>query len=138
MGVTTLDPATIKADQRARVVVFQTWIGLGDLQLLIDLRSGNVMSFDHGDCFSDTSVMSDPIPVIAPIPGVPATHGNDARLVAAAVDRIESLSDEVLLQAVSRMPLGDLWRSDVDRRLQIAQWLAYRRDRLREGMKLWV
>jgi hypothetical protein len=55
----TLDPATIKADQRARVVVVQTWIGLGDLQLLIDPRSGNVMSFDHAECFSNTSAMSD-------------------------------------------------------------------------------
>jgi hypothetical protein len=137
LGVTSLDPAQIAPDQRARVVAFQTWVGEGDLQLLVDLRTGEVMSFDHGECFGNTSALTDPVLTVAPLPGIPDTHGNNAPFVAEAVDRVESVGDDELLDYVSRMPLGDLWKSDPDRRLQIAQWLLHRRGRVREAMKQW-
>jgi hypothetical protein len=138
LGITTLDAAQIDSSQRAKVVAFQSWLGLGDLQLLLDMRTGKIMSFDHGECFGDTTSLTDPSVQIADLPGIPPTHGNEADDVSAAVDEIESVSDHELLGFVSGMPVGGPWQSDIDRRLRIAEWLAHRRDKLREVMKQWL
>ena len=137
VGVTTLDPRVLDASQRAVVVTFQTWIGLDDLQVLIDLRSGRVMSHDHGGCFSNTTSAHDPGLALLELPGIDRAHGRDGSCLAAAVARVESLSDDDLLRAVSRVPTGPGWNPDPARRLQIAEWLAERRDRIAEVMKTW-
>ncbi len=137
IGVTTLDPKTIDAAQRALVVTFQTWIGLGDLQAIIDFGTGRVLSHDHGDCFANPTSKADPQLAVLSLPGVPDSHGSDAGLVADAVAKVESLSDDDLLNAVARMPSEPQWHADPAKRLQIAEWLAQRRDKIAEVMKTW-
>jgi hypothetical protein len=71
------------------------------------------------------------------IPGVDDKHGSDKESVKSAIDRIESVSDQNLVDAVSRIPLGDSWRSPATRRLEIAVWLADRRPKVKEAMATW-
>jgi hypothetical protein len=56
----TLDPATLDASTRAIVVVFQTWLGVGDTQILVDLRTGRLLSIDHGEWCPDPANRDDP------------------------------------------------------------------------------
>ncbi len=138
IGVTTLDAKQVDAPARARVVAFQSWIGANDAQVMLDMVSGRASSVDHGDVFGNTATLGDPTLVITDMPGIARNHGCNAGCVAEAVEKIESLGDDDLLQAVAGVPLGEGWRSEPARRLQIAQWLSHRRDRLREAMKSWV
>jgi hypothetical protein len=131
-------PGIINAESRAAVTTFQTWIGAKDQQVLVRLTDGKVLSIDHGDCFGATDRPTEPQVVIELIPGVPGEVGRERNLVESAVIRIEALSDDDLLDAVDRVPVGPHWQSDVTRRLAIAEWLAYRRDRLREVMLAWA
>lgn len=137
IGVTQLAPAQVKAAYRARVVVFQSWIGATDSQVMLDLGTGRIYSVDHGDVFGNTTVPTDPTPVITEIPGIDTRHGCKPKFINDAIDGIESIDDDVLLKTVACVPLGEDWRSERSRRLQIARWLAHRRGRLREGMKAW-
>jgi hypothetical protein len=63
-----LDPKVIDPVARAKVVAFQTWLGVGDAQVLVRPTDGQVFSFDHGDAFSDTSNRSDPVVIVTDIP----------------------------------------------------------------------
>lgn len=130
-----IDPAS-----RALVIVFQSWIGVGDAQVLVHLSKGAVFSIDHGDAFAEgvTSKLSKPAPVIVAIPGATEDVGKDPLQIDEAVKRIESITDSILLKAVAGIPLGGQWKSPVNRRLEICQWLAHRRDQLREVMLTWV
>jgi hypothetical protein len=134
----SFQPGLIDAAARARVIVFQTWVGAAsDAQVLVGLADGAVRSIDHGDCFSTTDATVDPSPVVAAIPGVSNDVGREGTHIAAAVQRVEALTDRDLQQAVSGIPLGSGWRSPVDRRADIGEWLAHRRDKLREVMTAW-
>ena len=130
-----IDPAW-----RARVVVFHTWLGMGDAQVLVSLTDGKVLSIDHGDCFGDLQepAQTPGPPVVVDIPGVPAEVGREARYVIPAVERIEGVSDAVLLDAIARVPAGDEWRGPTDRRLAIGRWLAQRRQNIRGVMAAWM
>lgn len=132
------DPATIDRRSLARVVVFQSWIGVSDEQVLLRLTDGMVLSIDHGDCFGSTGSLEPPKIVVAPIKGVPPHWGKDQRGVRDMVTRIEGLADPDILQAVAAMPDGTAWRSEIERRLEIAAWLGFRRDRIREVMEEWL
>jgi hypothetical protein len=131
------DPKKLDTASRAAVVVFQSWIGAGDAQVLLNLTTGRVSSIDHGECFGNLA-QSAPTPVVTDIPGVDADVGRDRKFVEASVGRAEAISDEDLLDAVARVPNVGEWRADENRRLQIAQWLASRRDELRKVMKAWA
>lgn len=132
-------PEMLDAASRARVIAFQTWIGVQDNQVLIQLANGFIHSIDHGDAFGDTSADTDPSIVVTKIPDVPDDLGKGTEDVSAAVDRIEAITDGALLQDVANVPGGeDPWRSPADRRLRIAEWLAFRRGRLREVMETWL
>lgn len=131
-------PGLVDLASRACVVVFQTWVGAGDPQVLVQLSNGNVMSIDHGDCFGATSVQADPVVVVTAIPGVPQDVGKEEKYVLPTVDRISSITDGELMDAVCGVPMGTAWRSPVERRVQIAAWLAHRRDCLREVMIKWA
>jgi len=120
------------------VVAFQTWTGAGDSQVLVSLTNGAVLSLDHGDCFGATGTLSDPVVIVTPIPGVPGDLGRDPRYVEPVVKRIEAITDTNLLEAVARVPASEPWRSPVERRGEIASWLAHRRGRLREVMEAWL
>jgi hypothetical protein len=137
LGVKDLPEGAISTDDRARVVVFQTWLGAGDAQVLVDLLRNRLYSIDHGEVFGDTSSTAEPTPVITDIPGVKRDHGCDHACVRGAVGRIESISDVELLECVARMPTGPTWRSDPGRRLAIAQWLSHRRAALRGAIAQW-
>ncbi len=138
VGVTDLDPKKVNAADRARVVVFQSWIGAADSQVMLDMTSGRILSVDHGDVFASTGGEVTPTPVVTGMPGIDHRHGCKADFIEEAVERVESMDDDVLLRAVASVPLGENWRSERSRRLQIARWLAYRRGCLREGMKAWT
>lgn len=121
-----------------RVTAFQTWTGVGDTQVLIELKTGRVWSIDHGDALGQTGTNQRPTVIAPPIPGVtldPATHG-DALLE--GVQRIEEVTDAQLLEAVAGVPVGDPWRSPVERRFEAASWLADRRETLREVIDEWL
>jgi len=137
LGISVLDPAVIDPFQRAVVVTFQTWIGLDDLQVLIDMTSGRIASHDHGGCFGDVSTSGVPALALLDLPGLDRAHGSYAGHVAAAVARVESISDDELLESVARVPNAPGWNVDAVRRLQIAEWLAHRRDRIAKAMKTW-
>ena len=132
------DPGRIDPVSRARAVVFQTWIGAGDSQVLISLTDGTVSSIDHGACFSDVSDLGDPSMIVTDIPGVAPDVGRDRQHCEPALRSIERLGDRDLLDAVSRVPAGDPWRSPVDRRTDIARWLLHRRGRLRTVIEAWL
>jgi hypothetical protein len=131
------DPKKIDAASRAAVVVFQSWVGAGDAQVLLNLTTGRVSTIDHGEC-SGNLAKSAPTPLVTDIPGVGPDAGRDTKFVEASVGRIEAISDEQLLDAVAGVPNVGEWRADENRRLQIAQWLASRRDELRTVMMAWA
>lgn len=130
-------PGVISAMDRARVIAFQTWLGLGDSQVLISVTSGRVLSIDHGECFGAVDALTDPFMVITDIPGVPIMVGKDLGNVRAAVDRIEAFTDQDIVSAVACVPTGPPWESTIDRRAAIGRWLSHRRGRLRGVMETW-
>lgn len=132
------DPRVVDSRSRARAIVFQSWLGAGDAQVLVRPTDGAVFSIDHGDCFGNTSTGSDPTVIITDIPGVAAQVGREAQYVNAAVGSIESLSDQEILECVSKIPPQDPWRAPPDRRLEIARWLMHRRDQLQGVMRRWL
>lgn len=125
----------IDAASRAKVVVFQSWLGAQDAQVMVSLTTGRVISIDHGDCFGNLSANLSP--VVVGIPGVPDADGRDPSLVDQAVRAVESLTDEDLLEAVCQMPTAENWNADEARRRRIAEWLAGRRGQLRRVMEQW-
>ena len=133
----TFEPSLIDPAARARVIVFQSWVGADDAQVLVGFADGLVRSIDHGACFGATDALTDPAPVVVPIPGVGSDVGREQVHVSAATQRVEAVSDRELQQIVSGIPSGPAWRSPVDRRSEIALWLAHRRDRLKEVMTHW-
>lgn len=131
-------PVHVDAASRARVVAFQTWLDIGDSQVLVNATDGKVSSIDHGDCFGAMSLPAQPPSlVVTDIPSVPAEAGHEPDHVGAAVSKIERVTDSELLKAVAAIPVGDAWRAPVRRRLEIAAWLAARRGTLRVTMKGW-
>lgn len=129
-----IDPRT-----RALVVAFQTWLDLGDAQVLVGMTDGRVLSIDHGDCFGSlTHPAVASAPRIADIPGVKPEVGRDASHVLPALAKIEAVTDDEILRAVTQIPSGDAWRSPADKRLAIGRWVAERRDALRGVMESWM
>jgi len=124
--------------RRALTIVFQSWIGVGDQQVLVNITNGHIFSIDHGECFGSASSMDEPTVVITDIPGIDPQCGRSRHDVLVAVERIEALTDREILNAVAQVPRGQSWDSDTGRRLQIGHWLAYRRGRIREVMEEWV
>ena len=113
-------------------------IGAADAQVLVRLTDGSVMTIDHGACFETTATFSEPTPVVTSIPGVAPDLGKDLLSVEDALKRIERVTDDDLIEASAQVPLGVPWRSPVTRRMEIAEWLAHRRDCLRGVMEKWL
>jgi hypothetical protein len=133
-----LDPKVLDPASRARTVVFQSWLGVQDGQVLINATTGRVESIDHGAWASSVlSAPPDPTPVVTDIPGCDDV-GKTPELVEEAVERIEAVSDEELLEAVARVPEGPEWGLDRPARLALVRALALRRDRLRAAMTTWT
>jgi len=133
-----LDPKVIDPVARSKVIAFQTWLGVGDAQVLVRPTDGQVFSFDHGDAFSDASDRRDPEVVVTDIPGVDPTVGKRPGDVLVAVRSIEAITDDQIVRAVAGMPHGDPWRSPVARRKEIVEYLIHRRNRLEEVMTTWA
>lgn len=135
-----LDPSTIDAASRARVVAFQSLIGVGDTQVIIQFSTGKILSIDHGDVFRDQTLssFSEPSVTLREIPGVPSDVGRDRSLLMAEVARIESLTDTDLLKVVSRVPDEEGWNANRERRFRIFEWLLHRKRRLREAIDQWL
>jgi hypothetical protein len=131
------NPGAVDAASRALVVAFQTWLGVGDVQVLVNLSTGHLRSIDHGECFTTTGQLTDPVLVVLSIQGMADDVGRDDASIDSAASRIEAVTDQQLTDAVARIPLGDPWKSPADRRLEIANWLAHRRGKIREVMAQW-
>lgn len=138
LGAGSLPADSVDPRSRTLVTAFRSWLGVGDPQVLVNLKNGSVHSIDHGDCFASLNTPSDPIVDVASIHSISSDLGRDRRCVDAAVAKIASVSDHALVDSVSRMPVGGAWRSPVDRRLRIAEWLSHRRDRMEEVMNKWL
>jgi hypothetical protein len=137
LGGGQFDPKLVDAAARALVVAFQTWLGVDDTQVLINLRTGQVRSIDHGACFANTTSATPRALNALAIPGVPDDLGRDPAAIEEATLRIESVTDQQLVDAVTRIPVGEPWRAPTERRLEIANWLAFRRSKIREVMAQW-
>jgi hypothetical protein len=129
-----LQPDRLNEQSVARVIAFQSWIGADDTQIMVDLRTGHVLSVDHGAYNAFSS--SDPQPVVAP--GLPPDFAQSASIIEPEIQRIEALSDEEVLRATAQMPDAPEWRADSSRRLTLAESLALRRDRLRHALGQWM
>lgn len=131
-----LGAENIDGFQRARTVAFQTLIGQRDQQLLVRVTDGFLYSIDHEewDAFDGTGDMR---LVVTPVSGLSESVGRSPEEVEAAVQRVESLSDGDLIDAVSCLPSGDGW-CDAEHLLRVAHVLSERRDRLGEVMRRWI
>ena len=137
LGV-TLSAGDIDEASRAAVIVFQTWIGVGDQQVMVNMKNGRVVSIDHGAAFGDlTDPSAVPKVVVADIPGIRVDTCKDMRLLDSAIQSIENLSERSLVEDVSGIPAGGAWNGAPERRLQIANWLGSRRAALRGVIKSW-
>jgi hypothetical protein len=131
-------PPEFDARSRARVVVFQTWLGVGDAQVLIDLTDGTIHSIDHGTWCDVAASEGQPQLVVANPEVIDPAIGKDWALAEPEVEAVEGISDTDLLETVACVPQFDPWRADVARRLAIAQGLSKRRDALREVIETWT
>ena len=137
LGAGQFDPKLVDWTARALIVAFQTWLGVEDTQVLINLKTGQVRSIDHGACFANIQSATPPSLNALAIPGVPDELGRDPAAVEAAIHRIEAVTDQQLVEAVTRIPAGEPWRAPTERRLAIGNWLAFRRSKIREVMAQW-
>jgi hypothetical protein len=128
----------VDAASKARVAAFQTWLGMGDAQILIDLGTGKIHSIDHGEWCGRITAGDDPQPVVTGVQGIDGDVGRKWSLVEPAVEEIESVDDAELLEAVACVPQFESWNADADRRLAIALALADRRDAVRGVMRTWT
>ncbi|MCH8877576.1 MAG: hypothetical protein IIA89_12255 [Chloroflexi bacterium] len=134
----TFKPSHLDKSSRARIIVFQTWIGISqDTQALVQLSSGKVLSIDHGYAFDSIGNFSKLQVVHLPIPGVADDVGTDSADIDRAVSGIERLSDEQLLKSVANVPDEPDWNAALDRRFQVFEWIRFRRDHLREAVEQW-
>jgi len=133
-----LDESRIDAKTRGGVIVFQTWVGAEDSQLLVNLTTGQITTIDHGGCFGAVSTPVPPSIIVTPIAGISDDVGRQADCVDTVLDSIEAITDDDLLKAVARVPDEPAWQADRARRLQIAEWLSFRRGQLRAAVGKWL
>jgi len=133
-----LPPGSPDKGSWALVIAFQTWLGVGDSQVLLSVTTGRVASFDHGDCFGSAGTLASPTIVFTQFAGVTEAAAKTPPEIRAAVSKIEGVTDIQLVQACARMPTGPMWRSESTRRLTIANWLQHRRPLLRGIMDAWL
>jgi hypothetical protein len=136
LGPGAFRPESIDGRSRTLVTAFRSWLGVGDPQVLVNLKDGTVFSIDHGDCFGDVT-FNDPVINVTPIPSVSDDVGKDEFCVKAALRKVKEITDLIILDCVSRVPVGGAWQSEPSRRLDIARWLVHRRDRMEEVMTAW-
>lgn len=130
-------PGVVRAEARAAVIVFQTWVGAEDSQVLIDPTTGGVLSIDHGACLPEAP--GGVQVVVTDIPGVPATLGKDAPQSALeVVSQVEAFSDDAILRVFAGVPDAPEWNSAAERRLRMAESLSHRKARVREVISVWL
>ena len=133
-----LPPESIDGRSRAAVVAFQSWIGLGDNQVMVGLSNGRVYSIDHEDTFNNLKTSAPLDLIVTGAAVIPDVVGKEPESVENTIIQIENLQDNDLLGAVSKVPSGTEWNADPDRRLQIADWLSARKKHLRGVMESWA
>jgi hypothetical protein len=138
LGIPGLDSRLVDERSRALVIAFQTWINDEDSQVLIDLSTSRVLSIDHGRSFLELPKGPPSRIVVTPIAGVPDAYGLGAGAMGWALDQLEALNEQDILESVAGCPDGDQWRSLLDRRVRIAEWLIQRQMALREVMRQWA
>lgn len=133
----TFDRDRVDHDSWAEAITFQTWLGVSDEQVLVSLTTGRVISFDHEEWQRNLDGHIRRV-VVAPILDLQIHPRFVAQSVERAVVRIEHLADDVLASAVAIRQPSPWWVPPLGDRLQIARYLAYRRERLRPVMEKWV
>lgn len=136
----------IDSASKARVCIFQTWISMGDQQVLIRPSDGQIYSIDHSDALASGKNREDFSPIfVTEIPGRAVDVKTDFAALDSMITEIENLSNDFLLNCVANIPPSPAWHGSnissaesVGQRFAIYEWLTYRRDRLREGLKPWM
>lgn len=116
--------------------VFQSWLGMGDHQVLVHKQTGHVCSIDHERLLHQGTDEA-PVPVVKTL-CYGTTPRKDLTVVRAALSRIEAVTDGDLLAAVAARPGSFPTLLERPERLEIARRLAARRDRLRPVMEAWA
>jgi hypothetical protein len=115
----------------ASVQVFYSWIGYtSDVQVLVNFQNGNIRGIDYGACFGNVANNTDPSLVVIDLPGLAVQVFPTRQQYIDAVDKVKAVTDDAILAAVCNMPAEAHWKSDLDRRRLIANWLRCRRDNL--------
>ena len=119
----------------ARVVAFQTWLGILDNQLMI-LPDGRVVSIDHGACFDDRSMLN-PMTVRV-VPGVYYGVAKNQEFLEPVISQIEAFSMDKLITAASRVPDEPRWNGSFDRCVKIVNFLDARKSQVRAVLEGWL
>lgn len=121
----------------ANVVVFQTWIGHRDQQVLINIRTGESLSLDHEewDAFNGDSKVDDIRET--PLPFQPPPDCKISTYVSAAVDVVEGIKDSNLVTAASHVPCASEWVRDSGVCWSAITALKGRRNQVRNVMARW-
>ena len=127
----------IDVASRAIVIAFQTWLNVEDAQVLVNTLTGQVETHDHGETFRELKKGPPSRIVVARIPGVADHAGLSRPELELAVRRIEAITPDEILWAVSGIPDEPGWGGGFERRLAIAEWLIKRQARLREVLTGW-
>lgn len=119
-------------------MAFRAWIGCGDPQALLSVTSGRLRSVDYGDALGPAAMSAPMALQPIPIPGLVPNIGKTKHVIDQVVARFNSVTDEALVVAVSRVPTGSAWGLTRDERYQIAQALARRRNAMKEVLYQWL
>lgn len=119
----------------ARVIAFQTWLGILDNQLMI-LPDGTVVSIDHGACFDERSMLN-PM-MVRFVPGVYFGVAKKREYLEPVIRQIEAFTIDNLITAVSRVPEDVRWNSSPDRCVKIIRFLEARKTQVRAVLEGWL
>lgn len=126
VSANTFTPDMVNLSTLANVQVFYSFIGMEDAQVLINLNNGVVRGIDYGACFGNLS-NSSPTMVQIGFSGFTAQITPTPAQYKDAIDLVKGLTDADILTAVCNIPQEADWRSEFDRRREIAYWLQSRR-----------
>lgn len=123
---------------RALTTVFQTWICATDNQVLVDETKGIIRTIDHGEAFGDLNPQGIINVVHLELPGVPLMSPELKTTFPDAIRKITQVSNQQIMEAVSRIPDGDKWNGAQEYRYSIYGYLKARRDLLEEVFNQWL
>lgn len=132
----TFTSANLDMASWAAVTAFQTWINAEDSQVFVGLGDGVIYSADHGNCFK-ALLPGRPQRIVTPhIDGLTSIRC-DWSLLEGPAERIATLPESTLLEAVAGIPETDSWRTSFARRIATVEWLVKRQAGLPDVLRRW-